>query len=292
VSALNPASTGINNVSIGAYSLIANTSGAYNSALGKGALTSNTTGNENVAAGNSALYTNTTGLMNVAVGSYALYQNSTGNYNTVLGSSAGLGDGSTLNQKSTVDIGATLLGYQASRDGVSNSTSLSNITAIGYLAKVTKSNSLILGGTGANVVSVGIGNTAPDASAVLDITSTTKGSLLPRMTTAQKTAIATPATGLIVYDTDLNQLQVYNGTAWGGYLVRDVTDEYAATASQTAFTLTQTPSVNSKVKMYINGIRISNTAFSKTGSALTYVPANNGAYALVAGDRIQMDYYY
>ena len=112
------------------------------------------------------------------------------------------------------------------------------------------------------------------------------------MTTAQKTAIATPATGLIVYDTDLNQLQVYNGTAWGGYLVRDVTDEYAATASQTAFTLTQTPSVNSKVKMYINGIRISNTAFSKTGSALTYVPANNGAYALVAGDRIQMDYYY
>lgn len=44
--------------------------------------------------------------------------------------------------------------------------------------------------------------------------------------------------------------------------------------------------------MYINGIRISNTAYSTSGTTLTYVPANNGAYALTAGDRIQMDFYY
>ncbi len=48
----------------------------------------------------------------------------------------------------------------------------------------------------------GIGTTTPDASAKLDISSTTKGLLAPRMTAAQKTAIPLPATGLLVYQTD------------------------------------------------------------------------------------------
>lgn len=74
--------------------------------------------------------------------------------------------------------------------------------------------------------------------------------------------------------------------------VRDVADEFTATAAQTSFTLTQAPSSNSKVKMYINGIRISNTAYSISSGVLTYTSANNGAYALVAGDRIQFDYFY
>lgn len=50
---------------------------------------------------------------------------------------------------------------------------------------------------------IGIGTTVPDATAILDITSTAKGILAPRMTTAQRTAITTPAQGLLVYDTDL-----------------------------------------------------------------------------------------
>lgn len=53
-----------------------------------------------------------------------------------------------------------------------------------------------------------------DASAMLDVSSTTKGVLIPRMTTVQKTAITSPATGLVVYDTDLGQFFFYNGTAW------------------------------------------------------------------------------
>jgi hypothetical protein len=57
------------------------------------------------------------------------------------------------------------------------------------------------------------GSTA-DASAMLDIKSTVKGLLIPRMTTAQRTAIASPATGLEVYDTDLAQFYYYNGTVW------------------------------------------------------------------------------
>ena len=63
---------------------------------------------------------------------------------------------------------------------------------------------------------VGIGNTAPDPSAMLDITSTTSGLLTPRMTTAQRVAIVTPVDGLIVYDTTLKFFFHYNSatTSW------------------------------------------------------------------------------
>ncbi|MFM6943075.1 MAG: hypothetical protein ACKOW4_07210 [Aquirufa sp.] len=75
-------------------------------------------------------------------------------------------------------------------------------------------------------------------------------------------------------------------------LVREVSDEFTATLSQTTFTLTQTKSSNAQVKLYINGVRISKTSFSLTGTTFTYIPANNDAYALLAGDRIQIDYFY
>jgi hypothetical protein len=62
--------------------------------------------------------------------------------------------------------------------------------------------------------SIGIGTSAPNASAQLDVTSTTKGLLIPRMTSAQRTAIASPAAGLMVYETTTNSFWFYNGTAW------------------------------------------------------------------------------
>jgi hypothetical protein len=64
---------------------------------------------------------------------------------------------------------------------------------------------------------VGIGTTTPNASAELDVTSTTKGLLPPRMTQAQRIAIASPAAGLIIWCTDCctaGELQVFNGTTW------------------------------------------------------------------------------
>ena len=57
---------------------------------------------------------------------------------------------------------------------------------------------------------VGINTTTPSASSALDITSTTKGLLTPRMTTAQKLAITSPANGLLVYDTDLKAYSYYD----------------------------------------------------------------------------------
>lgn len=61
---------------------------------------------------------------------------------------------------------------------------------------------------------VGIGTTTINSSALLQVESTTKGILGPRLTTAQILAISTPAEGLYVYNTDLKTLCFYNGTAW------------------------------------------------------------------------------
>jgi hypothetical protein len=61
---------------------------------------------------------------------------------------------------------------------------------------------------------VGIATTTPDPSALLDVSSATKGFLPPRMTSTQRNAIDTPAEGLVIYNTDEKALNVYNGTAW------------------------------------------------------------------------------
>ena len=62
---------------------------------------------------------------------------------------------------------------------------------------------------------VGLGTATPNASAVLDVSSTTKGFLPPRMTQVQRTGISTPAAGLLVYQTDAPAgLYQFNGSTW------------------------------------------------------------------------------
>ncbi len=64
-------------------------------------------------------------------------------------------------------------------------------------------------------VAINTDATAPDNSAMLDVKSTNKGMLVPRMTSAQRTAIASPATGLLVYQSDgVGGFYFYNGTSW------------------------------------------------------------------------------
>jgi hypothetical protein len=95
---------------------------------------------------------------------------------------------------------------------------------------------------------VGIGTATPATSAQLDVSSSTKGFLPPRMDSTQRNAIVSPAAGLTIYNTTLNAVQVYNGTVWcstahyigesyGGGIVFYVYDDgqhglIAATASQ------------------------------------------------------------
>ena len=60
---------------------------------------------------------------------------------------------------------------------------------------------------------VSIGTTSPNASSILDITSTTKGVLFPRMTTTEISAISSPADGLMVYNTTLKAICFYDAGA-------------------------------------------------------------------------------
>lgn len=69
--------------------------------------------------------------------------------------------------------------------------------------------------------SVGIGTTAPNSKAVLDISSTTKGVLFPRMTTTQRASIPSPPAGLMVYDTDRKTFFHHYGAIWSILLNSD-----------------------------------------------------------------------
>lgn len=63
-------------------------------------------------------------------------------------------------------------------------------------------------------VAVNTDGTTAHSSSILDVKSTTKGMLIPRMTSAQRSAIITPALGLLVFDTDTKTIWTFNGTSW------------------------------------------------------------------------------
>ncbi|MDR4989207.1 MAG: hypothetical protein RG741_10260 [Bacteroidales bacterium] len=90
----------------------------------------------------------------------------------------------------------------------------------------------------------------------------------------------------------------YNGSTWVKFTpdymptITGYSDEFSSGAGQTVFELSHIPHVSSNVKLFINGVRISNAAYSLNGSTVTYHPENNGSYDLTVGDRIQFDYFY
>ncbi|WP_350105543.1 tail fiber domain-containing protein [Fulvivirga sp.] len=100
--------------------------------------------------------------------------------------------------------GASALVLGENRMGIFNFVSGTGGTAIGSFS------------TRMNFTSEGlvINGDNPDASAVLDINSTTKGILIPRLTTVERDAIGSPATGLMVYNTTTNGFNYYNGGSW------------------------------------------------------------------------------
>jgi len=65
---------------------------------------------------------------------------------------------------------------------------------------------------------LGLGTTIPDKSSVLDLTSTTKGFLIPRMTTQEQTALEKPAIGLMIFNTTTSQIETNKGDGLGGSL--------------------------------------------------------------------------
>jgi hypothetical protein len=116
----------------------------------------------------------------------------------------------------TIGAGSTVAVQYGFRVSDLNGASV-NIGFSGGVTAGTGKYNLSMSGDADNLLNgpLGIGTAAPaDASAMLEVKSTTKGVRFPNMTTTQKNAIATPAAGLVVFDTTLSKLCVYSGSAW------------------------------------------------------------------------------
>ena len=122
----------------------------------------------------------------------------------------------------------------ANAETVANYT-YANIQQVGSSAIV---NPWTLSGTNTynTTGNVGIGTSSPSASALLDLTSTNSGLLIPRMTTAQKNAISTPTTGLLIFQTDAPAgFYYYNGSSWLNISNLGTTNRYIPYSSNFAF---------------------------------------------------------
>lgn len=125
----------------------------------------------------------------------------------------------TTNGTSRMYIASTASGalFNTGFSLVSGTTSKWSLASYGATFDFTfyndglNSDALFIKGSTNNVI---LGSTTDIASAILNVNSTTKGFLPPRMTTTQKNAIATPTAGLVVYDTTLNKLCVRTASTW------------------------------------------------------------------------------
>jgi N-acetylneuraminic acid mutarotase len=97
----------------------------------------------------------------------------------------------------------------SSGSGLPNGTSIGNTTFWNGTSWVVNNSNLFNNGA-----SIGVGTNTPAASAKLDISSTTQGLLIPRMTTTQRDAIPTPAIGLQVFNLDDQCVDLYDGANW------------------------------------------------------------------------------
>lgn len=224
--ALQTNTIGGGNTSIGAYSMAASTTGYWNTALGWASMYSNTTGHENTAFGEKALYTNTTGIFNTALGAAALY-NSTGSRNVAVGDFALLGiitgnfntalgeDVRYVNDGSYNTMFGNRAGYNSTGDSNTYIGFQGGYRSVGnrkFYLSADSTHNLMFGdfNTGQlRINAAGFPQTI-NSSAQLEVTSTNRGLLIPRMSAAQAAAIATKAHGLLVYILDSSSTFQYD----------------------------------------------------------------------------------
>ncbi|WP_171025695.1 tail fiber domain-containing protein [Hymenobacter jeollabukensis] len=144
--------------------------------------------------------------------------------------------------------------------------------------------------------SVGIGTSTPNGKAALELNSTTKGFLPPRMTQAQRDALAPGTTekGLLVFNTETNTLNLWNGWSWVNYLADSTPSGAAPTLAPVTFTspyVTNTytvPAGVTRLKVDMaggkgggadggNGGRVQATLAVTPGQVLTIYPGTAGA---------------
>ncbi|MBS1607429.1 MAG: tail fiber domain-containing protein [Bacteroidetes bacterium] len=280
--ALNHNTTGTANTAIGVSAIATTSTATGNTAVGHSSMSNTTTGFQNTAIGTNTLLSNTTGANNTSSGMYALDNNTTGGLNSAYGLDA-LGLNTTGNKNSA--FGA--------QSNVGNNN-LTNATAIGANSRVDCSNCLVLGSvSGINSASdnahVGIGTTNPDGSSLLDMTSVEKGLLIPRMTQAQRDAIASPANGLLLYQIDATPgFYFYNGSSWStvGGASNNVwsLSGNTGTSSNSNFigTLDNQPLVFKVNNQLAGKLSNPNTSYGIGSMALTTTGLNNTAFGFSA----------
>lgn len=129
--------------------------------------------------------------------------------------------------------------------------------------------------------SVGVGIATPAASAALDVTSTTQGVLLPRMTAAQRDAIASPAQNLLVFQTDGTPgLYYYTNMAWVNLGTGLTPDASGNTARVRVGTLSGNGNAN--IAASVDGTGTAAQFFSPAGMALD----GSSNYLYVADTRL------
>jgi hypothetical protein len=161
-------------------------------------------------------------------------------------------------------------------------------------------NNVLYAGNGDFTVSgsIGVGQGTPSPSAALDVASSTKGFLPPRMNTASRNAIASPVAGLLIYNTDTNLYNYYTGSAWlvlataMNVVSNEFTNVYSTTSTVwvdvPGFSITITPSsVSSKVLVTSNVVAGMNGAVVGyyrivRGSTPIAVPPDVGGYTSVS----------
>jgi hypothetical protein len=197
------------NTFVGFWAGRKNTSGRYNLIMGSQAGYFNTTGRQNVFLGHVTGYRNTTGEDNTFVGRSAGFDNTTGTGNTFIGTYAGGFCWTNCNiwTESTNITGNfnVMIGYKA----IPTVTGLYNAIAIGSNAKVSSSNSMVLGGTGEYALNVGIGTQSPTAKLeIVSNTSNTSGLKLSNLTSNSPSDIA--ADKVLSVDNNGNVILVAN----------------------------------------------------------------------------------
>ena len=135
---------------------------------------------------------------------------STSTYSLMITGGSPLGSPSANSANFQLGSHATDYGY-IDFNGSSAKVLLANNYSLGAIGVVTGGTERM---TFLSTGTVGIGITSPNSNAILDVTSTTKAFMPPRMTTTQKNAIASPTAGMVVYDSTLNKLCVRAASAW------------------------------------------------------------------------------
>lgn len=218
----------ISNSAFGYLALANNTTGASNTAIGANALNGNIDGNTNVAVGGQSQRLASSGNNNTSIGYQSLEDVASGFQNSAVGNGALM---NTTGSRNT-GMGAlsgndvlggsdnTFVGYNTG-DGITtgafNTIIGANVTG---LSASLVNNIIIADGAGNRRINVdgsgrvGIGTNTPSTAAQVDITSTTGGLLLPRMTSTQRDAISSPPDGLLIYNTTTSKAQIRAASAW------------------------------------------------------------------------------